>query len=334
MKHALITAAIVLVVAGCGTAGAQTGSAAPKGGESAATLPVRSPAASPLWIDSLQMISATSGWALISTSNPNSSTGLDVARTSDGARTWYIASPSGTRAELAEGAVLLSADSAQRAWVVGTSGQSSVVFSTVDGGRTWSTSKLIPGDDPVAVAFAGQNQGLLLESMGAAMSQNPVRLYRSSDDGQSWALVARTAQVPGERPNTSGLPVACDKTGVAASPGSVAGTAGVWWITAFCPTLLADAVLVSRDGGAHWASPPLPIPPSACQQSGCEVTEPQFAGRTSFLVLWAYPDQALLLATTDGGASWKTVIMPAGAGAYPRVRFFSPADGIAVSAGP
>ena len=80
------------------------------------------------------------------------------------------------RAELAEGAVLLSADSAQRAWVVGTSGQSSVVFSTVDGGRTWSTSKLIPGDDPVAVAFAGQNQGLLLESMGAAMSQNPVRL--------------------------------------------------------------------------------------------------------------------------------------------------------------
>jgi len=26
--------------------------------------------------------------------------------------------------------------------------------------------------------------------------------------------------------------------------------------------------------------------------------------------------------------------MPAGAGAYPRVRFFSPADGIAVSAGP
>jgi photosystem II stability/assembly factor-like uncharacterized protein len=38
--------------------------------------------------------------------------------------------------------------------------------------------------------------------------------------------------------------------------------------------------------------------------------------------------------TTDGGAGWRTVDMPAGAGPYPRVRFFGPAAGIAVSAGP
>jgi photosystem II stability/assembly factor-like uncharacterized protein len=39
------------------------------------------------------------------------------------------------------------------------------------------------------------------------------------------------------------------------------------------------------------------------------------------------------LATTDGGANWRTGIMPTGAGPYPRVRFFGSADGIAVSAG-
>jgi photosystem II stability/assembly factor-like uncharacterized protein len=93
-------------------------------------------------------------------------------------------------------------------------------------------------------------------------------------------------------------------------------------------------VLVSHDGGAHWASPPLPIPASACQQDGCDVAEPQFAGHTTFLVISDYPNAALLVVTTDGGATWRTTSMPAGAGPYPRVRFFGPADGIAVSAGP
>jgi photosystem II stability/assembly factor-like uncharacterized protein len=92
-------------------------------------------------------------------------------------------------------------------------------------------------------------------------------------------------------------------------------------------------VLISRDGGAHWARLPLPLPASLCEQSGCEVAEPEFAGATTFLVIWAYPDQALLLVTTDGGANWRLAIMPAGAGPYPRVQFFGASDAIAVSAG-
>jgi photosystem II stability/assembly factor-like uncharacterized protein len=166
------------------------------------------------------------------------------------------------------------------------------------------------------------------------MGQNPVRLYRSSNGGRSWWLAAQSAQEPGGRPNASGLPVGCDKTSVAASPAGPGNPAGLGWIASYCSASLADAVLVSRDDGTHWAIPPLPIPPSACQQSGCEVTGPQFAGPTTFLVIWAYPDQAVLLVTTDGGADWRTVIMPAGAGPYPRVTFFSAADGIVVSAGP
>ncbi len=161
------------------------------------------------------------------------------------------------------------------------------------------------------------------------MGQNPVRLYRSSDNGRSWALVARSALATGgAAPSRSGLPVACDKTGVAVSP------SGTGWITAYCAATPVGAALVSRDGGAHWASPQLPVPASACQQGGCEVAEPEFAGHATFLVITDYPDAALLAVTTDGGASWRTSIMPSGAGPYPRVRFFGPADGIAVSAGP
>jgi len=279
------------------------------------------------------MITARDGWALLTAANPADTSALDVAHTSDGGRSWHLITPISGRAELSEGATLLFADSAQRAWVVGASGQTSVVFGTADGGRTWFRSESIAGAEPVAVAFTG-DQGWLVESLGIAMSQNPVRVYRSPDGGRSWSLAARSARLPGDPPSGSGLPLGCDKTGIAASPAGRGGQPGTGWITGFCPGSLADAVLVSRDGGAHWASPTLPIPPSVCEQSGCDVAEPQFAGRSTFLVIWAYPDQALLLVTTDGGANWRTVIMPAGAGPYPRVRFFGPADGIAISAGP
>jgi photosystem II stability/assembly factor-like uncharacterized protein len=64
------------------------------------------------------------------------------------------------------------------------------------------------------------------------------------------------------------------------------------------------------------------------------VAEPQFARGTTFLEISAYPDQALLLVTTDDGTTWQTRIMPRGAGTYPRVQFFGARAGIAVSAGP
>jgi photosystem II stability/assembly factor-like uncharacterized protein len=242
--------------------------------------------------------------------------------------------PASARADLSVGQTVLYAVSTERAWVVAvTPGTRTVLFGTADGGRTWWKSGSIAGAEPVAVAFASQNQGWLLESMGAAMSQNPVRLYRSSDGGRSWSLAARSATKSGGPLNGSGLPVACDKTGVAASPAPAGSQTGIGWITSYCPASLADAVLVSHDGGAHWASVPLPLPASLCEQSGCEVTEPQFGGHTTFLVIWAFPDQALLLVTTDGGATWRIVILPDRAGPYPRLRFFGESDGIAVSAG-
>ena len=251
MRFVSLIAAIVLAVGACGSTGS----------------PVRPPSGKSVWLDSVQMTSASTGWALLSTANPRQNSRLNIARTSDGGRTWKLITPRAARGALVTGQGLLHAVSNERAWVVGVTGQSSVVFGSTNGGQSWWHSSPIATADPVAVDFAGPNHGWLLASRGAAMGQEAVQVYRSTDSGRSWSVAAQSARQPGDPPSSSGLPVACDKSAVAASP---AGTA---WITGFCAGL-ADAVLVSRDDGAHWASAALPIPPTACQQGGCQAAEP------------------------------------------------------------
>lgn len=101
------------------------------------------------------------------------------------------------------------------------------------------------------------------------------------------------------------------------------------WITSVCP--VGYQVLVSRDGGARWAAAQLPVPDSACQD-GCTAFQPEFAGPGTVLELGSYPAAAVLLLSTDAGQTWRTESMPTGAGSYPRVTFFAPADAMAVSA--
>jgi hypothetical protein len=82
----------------------------------------------------------------------------------------------------------------------------------------------------------------------------------------------------------------------------------------------------------HWVSQQLPIPQSAWQQAGREVSVPQFVGNTTFLEVSDDPDVAFHFVRKDAGASCRTIVMPSGAGPYPREQFFGPAEWIAVSA--
>jgi photosystem II stability/assembly factor-like uncharacterized protein len=308
----VLALAVLVAVSGCGSASG------------------RAPSRQPVWVDSLQMTSATTGWALLWTSNPNGNAPLRVGRTNDGGRTWVLATPPALSAALTDGSVLLDAVSAEAAWIVAatpsSTGGMTEVFGTADGGRAWRQSEPVAASEPVAIDFVSKTRGWLLESMGAAMGSNPVRVYRTIDGGQRWSLVARS-QAPGEAAANGGaLPLACDKVGIAfRSPRT-------GWIAAWCNG--GYSILVSRDGGANWRSQQLPIPQSACEQAGCEASSPQFAGHTTFLQLGDYPDAALMFVSADAGASWRTMIMPRGAGPYPRIRFFGQTDGIAVSAGP
>jgi photosystem II stability/assembly factor-like uncharacterized protein len=282
-----------------------------------------------LWLDSLQMVSATTGWATLSTSNPNDNSARQLGRTTDGGRTWTLVTPPAPKATLDGGIVVLKAIDARRAWLVAASpenaGGTTVVFRTVDAGRTWQRSAPINANQPVGIDVIGQ-RGWLLESLGAAMGSNPVRVYRTTDGGLRWSLLAQSQAFGHPSANrTDSLPLSCDKVGIAVS------SARTGWIAAWCN--VGYLILVTRDGGEHWASQQLPIPQSVCEQDGCEASEPQFAGRTTFLSLGDYPDRAVLFVSIDAGRRWRTVLMPRRAGSYPRLRFFGQSDGIAVSAG-
>jgi photosystem II stability/assembly factor-like uncharacterized protein len=331
-----VAVTVALAAAGCGGPGAGPDSE-PVTPETATSQSHSAPAQvqtrSPVWIDTLQMVSTTVGWALLWPSNPSRSTALAVARTTDGGRTWTTVTPPAAVPALVTGQALLEAATAERAWFTVTAGSNPArptrthVFGTTDGGQSWRQSPAVGGAaDPVAIYFADPHRGWLLDSLGAAMNQNPVLLYRSTDGGMHWELLARSPQLAGDPAASSGLPVACGKNGLAFA------SARAGWITSFCP-VGTDGVLTSTDGGAHWTTVSLPALGQQCQ-SGCDIPAPELVGGSVFLIVGSYPASACLLVSADAGRTWRVSLMPAGAGPYPRVRFFTADDAIAVAAGP
>jgi photosystem II stability/assembly factor-like uncharacterized protein len=329
---------VVLLAAGCGSPAGRPQQPA-RAQRSAAEAPPRASRAGPgIWLYRLQMTSARTGWALRWTVSPwGTQAGYLVpARTADGARTWADVTPPAAAALLATpGATpVLDALDGSRAWLAVTAalGETSsphltVVFGTSDGGRTWTESAPFNVPAPARLlSFAGPGDGWLLASYGGTMGQDPVWLYRTTDAGRRWSLIAAAPQSGTGR---NGLPVECDKAGLAFA------TAQVGWLSSYCTGESPDVLLVSRDGGAHWAPQALPAPARASCASGCEVyNPPQFFGRAGFVIIGHGPAAPYFLASRDLGQTWAPEPLPLGAGLYPRVTFFSPRDGVLVPAGP
>jgi photosystem II stability/assembly factor-like uncharacterized protein len=327
---------VVLLAAGCGGQPARTR----QPGEAAPGAAARAPYAGVgIWLSWLQMTSASTGWALRWTVSPWSTQAgyLVPARTTDGGRTWTSVTPPAARALLATpfAQVVLQALDGERAWLAVTPATTdsspphlTEVFATADGGRTWTESAPLKVSAPASLlSFADPEDGWLLANYGGSMNQDPVQLYRTTDGGLRWSLIAQTLPGPYGGTSSSGLPVYCDKVRF------LFATASVGWLSGGCFSL-PDALLVSRDGGAHWASQALPVPASSCIPDECAVLGPQFVGRTGFLVIGRAPEAPYFLVSQDLGVTWQTEPLPPGAGKYPRVQFFSPLSGVLVSAGP
>jgi photosystem II stability/assembly factor-like uncharacterized protein len=313
----------------------------PHGRCARAAPPASLPAApAPVWLQSLQMVSARDGWALAWTSNPASPlpAGMMLVRTTDGGRTWTAVTPAQARPLLASdrNSVILQALSASLAWLAVTFDMSqagygihparTVTFGTADGGRSWTRSAPIhaPGYGS-SLAFTDATHGWLLQSLGAAMQQNPVHVYRTVDGGRRWPLIAETLRRPGAGTSPSGLPVSCDKTGIAFA------TPADGWLTSACFSL-EGAVLATHDGGAHWAPQPLPLPDRACMPALCLVSAPQFFGPTGFLTIDHGGKSPYLLVTHDTGATWHAEPVPPAAGPFGAAHFFDARHGLLVSA--
>jgi photosystem II stability/assembly factor-like uncharacterized protein len=206
-----------------------------------------------------------------------------------------------------------------------------VVFATTDGGRTWTQSAPLRAVSTASqVSFADPRHGfLMLGGDGGEMGEDQVWLYRTSDGGRHWSLAAAS---PGETgaafPAQQGprrIPTECDKSGLNFP------TATTGWIASTCNAGLANALLVSRDGGISWSDQSLPLAATTCMGNACIVSGPQFVGAVGFVTVGPESGTPALL-RTDFGRTWKRLALPAGV-QYPQITFFSPTQGELVAAG-
>jgi photosystem II stability/assembly factor-like uncharacterized protein len=344
--EAWCTAAVILLLAvGCATAD-HTGTSATGGGTggargASATPKAGAPAAQPepVWFQSLQMTSATSGWALVWSANPGviaDNAHILLARTTDGARTWNDVTPAAAGPMLTtlysyETLDPVDGDHAYLAVSRATSDSdgpvsTTAVFVTADGGRTWTESAVFTTSAPAArLSFADASHGwLLLGPVFKAPGQPVTWLYRTSDGGLRWSPAATVAP-----PGNYGMNSFCQPLNLT----FVTATTG--WVSISCRT--QAEFLVSRDAGGSWAAQPLPLPTGTPgpPEGPAFLTGPQFAGDTGFLTAAPPPPgTASLLGTRDQGQTWQLLSLPSGAGHYPQAKFFTQADGVLVTAGP
>ena len=199
------------------------------------------------------------------------------------------------------------------------------VFVTADGGRTWTESAVFKTSAQVArLSFADTRGGfLLLGSVFSGPGQPVTWLYRTSDGGLRWSPAATVAP-----PGTYGINGFCQPLNLTFL------TATTGWVSIGCRGQVE--FLVSHDGGGRWAAQPLPLPAGILgpPNGPASLTGPQFAGGTGFLtVAPSPPGTPFLLDTRDRGQTWQLLALPSGAGQYPQVKFFTPADGVLVTAG-
>jgi photosystem II stability/assembly factor-like uncharacterized protein len=355
------TAVVALMVAGCAgvtgnTAGVGAGAVATARNSASASASAREgagvaktstpadatrPRAKAIWLRSLQMTSAMTGWALYYSGNPNSSSpALLLARTTDGGRSWTDVTPAAARPMLAtpDAAQVLDPVGGDRAYLAvteatqesSTTVNTTMVFVTTDGGGTWTDSAPLRAVSTVSeVSFADPQQGFLMLGGGDdAMGEDAVWLYRTADGGAHWSLAAATPAPTGtavsSQPGPGQIPAACDKRGLAFP------TATNGWIASTCNAGLANALLVSHDGGVSWADESLPLPATLCAGGACTVSGPQFLDRTGFVTVDPEPAGAALLVTRDLGQTWDRLALPGGL-QYPQITFFSPTQGVLVA---
>jgi photosystem II stability/assembly factor-like uncharacterized protein len=274
-----------------------------------AVIPVGS-AGGTLALQSVRMITASTGWAVAG--GPNQSTQI-LVRTTDGGRTWRDAGPAALRGPY----FLWNASfySARAAWLTLLRANLTrpVIYRTTDGGRTWQRTGVAPVDATYASApdMLG-GLGWITTSRDYGMGKEISTILRTTDGGARWRLAELSSPV---HPTPGALPAECGKND------AVFSAPAVGWVTAGCISAHPLPFWRSGDEGRTWRYAALPSPwrtgrLSTCQ---CYLSGPAFTS-PGVGVIWgqAGPGSGPLdLAgvawlTRDGGLTWVPVRLPDG----------------------
>ena len=260
------------------------------------------------------------GWATtLDTAGPISS----VLRTGDGGRTWRTVTLPTKHGSFIFGFAPIDAS---RAWlmVAGLTETGPVdLWSTKDGGQTWSktTAPAFVFRGALITFTDGTNGWFAVP--GPPMSQDQqqgIVIDRTTDGGKTWRLVTQT-NFPPEK-STSGAPSeTCGKQDLAFLDASTG------WLTGGC--LAGITFDQTTDGGVTWKARALPPPPggnfaAACGAGPCTLTAPRFvpqpvgsdmalSASLGYMVLHdsgAYPGRSWLYTTHDHGRSWTIHRLP------------------------
>jgi len=177
---------------------------------------------------------------------------------------------------------------------------------TTDGGANWTTVFSIKGPSPEQLQCTPDGGAWLVAASEASMSQQSYTVFRSADQGASWKpVVAVSTAGAGPAPGAA--------AGVAKGPGSSPGplsalSATTATMAGVCAACNEGNVAFSSttDGGSIWTSPTAAIP----VQTAAPATLDMVTAKEGWLL--SSPGtgggQSEIRKTTDGGASWRTVL--------------------------
>jgi len=254
-------------------------------------------------------------WALVVPDGGTAMAQPLVFRTRDGGETWQASDP--FPGAIPQGT--LSFADANNGWYfesqgAGAGSQGITIYRTTDGGATWAkvgeTSGGVGSTGPYLPLSCIKSEPLLLTATTGfatgSCAGGPPFLYRTTDAGKTWSLVALPDPADASKTLTAcscgmGTPVFPTKNdGFVVMSGEY------------------QAIYVSHDGGASWrlggalpSAPPLSAAAFADASHGWALLYPRF------------------YATTDGGASWTDIGAAPGVNAF--LSFISPTEGFAWS---
>jgi len=257
-------------------------------------------------INALWMSNATSGWARTATQL--------ILRTTDGGKSWQDVTPPYPIGNIVIGPAFTSLNG-DVAWVAVSQKQlsggtfPSLVYHTSDGGHSWQDSPLPESHLGVSqVQFVNAQDGWVLASFGGGgAGSQAVDLFRTTDGGLTWSIVARAGGPP------DNIPVVGQKSGM----GWVSATTG--WITGSIAAAQNNVWLYrTQDGGVSWQLQSLPLP---SLQAVVTTLSPDFFSATEgVLPVTFFNAQGMsfaVYATHDGGATWNnSALLPSAGNAW------------------